>query len=92
MTLGVPPTLGDELLWPTSYANIWGNIADLTLLAAFRGSTQKVDLFFYDTTERDLLLVKDCEPGASLCCPRRDSAPKPIYCQPMGKELFLFTV
>lgn len=59
MTLGVLPTLGNELLWPTSYANIWGNIAEFTLLAAFRGSAQKVDLLFYDTTERDLLLVKD---------------------------------
>lgn len=44
LTHGVPQILGDELLPPTCYANIWGNIAELTVLAAFRGSTQKVEL------------------------------------------------
>lgn len=58
LTHGVPQILGDELLPPTCYANIWGNIAELTVLAAFRGSTQKVELlkkkksrFFYHVTE-----------------------------------------
>lgn len=59
LTQGVLPILGDELLLPTCYANIWGNIADLTVLAAFRGSTQKVELFFFHVMRPTPSFVKD---------------------------------
>lgn len=41
MAQGILPTLGDELLVPTSYANRWENSADLALLACPLGTLLK---------------------------------------------------
>lgn len=75
LTHGVLLILGDELLLPTCYANIWGNIAELIILAVFRGSTQKVEVKKKKENYFSIMyviptppsFVKDQEVGGSLC-------------------------
>lgn len=75
LTHGVLLILGDELLLPTCYANIWGNIAELIILAVFRGSTQKVEV----KKKKELFFYHVCDTYSSFFCQRPRSRRLPLF-------------